>query len=664
MANTLYGYFLGDRVAYPVVDYFVKNNWKRFGLQKSMMNANGFFFFKFGDQAGMMNALNEGPWMIRSQPMFLEVWSPSVKLVKKEIKKVKVWVKIHEVPIAAYMEDGLSLIASAIGEPKALDSFTTSMCVDVWGRSSYARALVEISAENEFKEELVIAVPCLDGDGFVKEKAYVEYEWFPHRCGRCCVFGHNEDACPKQVTRVPMSGNKGVDSKKVARRTGFPVNKPKPKFEYRPVAPKVQVNPNVQPKPPNGVAVKNSFDALRYEKGESSKAGDDLGSDQEESDDEEVTEVYNETNEFIREDNHGTTTKKGASTPVSVVLNANYYVTRRELWQHLKMHKALVRNDPWVIMGDFNSALNLEDKSMGVSTISQGMREFKECVEEIEMFDVNRVGMHFTWNQKPKNGVGLLKKIDRVLGNNAFMTEYPESVAMFQPYGILDHCPCILKFPKVVNVKPRPFKFANFLVHKPKFLDIVKAEWDTSINGVYQFQVMKKLRMLKSPLRALLFAQGNLHKKVVDLREKLGSLQKAIDQDPTNEEACLDEEIFLKQKSKVEWLRAGDSNSAYFHMSLKSRNHRTRLDVITDANGTTYEGDKVPDVLVHYYENFLGCHGQVSLDPSPELFTEKLDAYRASHMIRPITLEEVKTAMFSIGNDKAPGPDGFTAAFF
>ncbi|XP_022019078.1 uncharacterized protein LOC110919108 [Helianthus annuus] len=519
--------------------------------------------------------------------MFLEVWSPSVKLVKKEIKKVKVWVKIHEVPIAAYTEDGLSLIASAIGEPKALDSFTTSMCVDVWGRSSYARSLVEISAENEFKEELVIAVPCLDGDGFVKEKVYVEYEWFPHRCGRCCVFGHNEDACPKQVTRVPMSGNKGkeqkevrhnvgskkgrstdvdgftdVDSKKVARRTGFPVNKPKPKFEYRPVAPKVQGNPNVQPKPPNGVAVKNSFDALRYEKGESSKAGDELGSDQEESNDEEVTEVYNETNEFIREDNHGTTTKKGASTPVSVVLNANYYVTRRELWQHLKMHKALVRNDPWVIMGDFNSALNLEDKSMGVSTISQGMREFKECVEEIEMFDVNRVGMHFTWNQKPKNGVGLLKKIDRVLGNTAFVTEYPESVALFQPYGISDHCPCILKFPKVVNVKPRPFKFANFLVHKPKFLDIVKAEWDTSINGVYQFQVMKKLRMLKSPLRALLFAQGNLHKKVVDLRDKLGSLQKAIDQDPTNEvlridetkvlsefqEACLDEERFLKQK--------------------------------------------------------------------------------------------------------------------
>ncbi|XP_021996237.1 uncharacterized protein LOC110893435 [Helianthus annuus] len=130
------------------------------------------------------------------------------------------------------------------------------------------------------------------------------------------------------------------------------------------------------------------------------------------------------------------------------------------------------------------------------------------------------------------------------------------------------------------------------------------------------------------------------------------------------QEACLDEERFLKQKSKVEWLRVGDSNSAYFHMSLKSRNHRSCIDVITDANGTSHEGDNVPDALVNHYENFLGYQGHVSLDPSPELFTKKLDTEVASNMVRPITLEEIKSAMFAIGNDKAPGPDGFTAAFF
>jgi hypothetical protein len=39
--NTLYGYFLGQRLAFPVVDYFVRNAWAKFGVQKVMMNAKG-----------------------------------------------------------------------------------------------------------------------------------------------------------------------------------------------------------------------------------------------------------------------------------------------------------------------------------------------------------------------------------------------------------------------------------------------------------------------------------------------------------------------------------------------------------------------------------------------------------------------------------------------
>ncbi|GJW08210.1 hypothetical protein Tco_1570633 [Tanacetum coccineum] len=36
----------------------------------------------------------------------------------------------------------------------------------------------------------------------------------------------------------------------------------------------------------------------------------------------------------------------------------------------------------------------------------------------------------------------------------------------------------------------------------------------------------------------------------------------------------------------------------------------------------------------------------------------------ALDMIRDVSEQEIKDAIFSIGNDKSPGPDGFTAAFF
>nr|XP_043610370.1 uncharacterized protein LOC122582052 [Erigeron canadensis] len=43
-------------------------------------------------------------------------------------------------------------------------------------------------------------------------------------------------------------------------------------------------------------------------------------------------------------------------------------------------------------MGDFNSSLNLEDSFSGASSISIGMREFKDCVERIDVMDVNSTG--------------------------------------------------------------------------------------------------------------------------------------------------------------------------------------------------------------------------------------------------------------------------------
>ncbi|XP_022030545.1 uncharacterized protein LOC110931459 [Helianthus annuus] len=329
-------------------------------------------------------------------------------------------------------------------------------------------------------------------------------------------------------------------------------------------------------------------------------------------------------------------------------------------------------------MGDFNSALNIEDKSISISSISPGMREFKDCVEEIEVFDIKRTGFHFTWSQKPKKGVGLLKKIDRVLGNLPFVSAFPDSVAMFRPYGVSDQCPCVLKLSSAGKNKPRPFKFANFLVHKPGFMDIVNSKWDVHINGVHQFRVIKKLTLMKSSLRALLFQRGNLHEKVVKLRGKLETIQRDIDRDPMNEflrgqeasvlrdfqEASLDEERFLKQKSKVEWLRAGDANTAYFHSSLKCRNHINRIEAISDSCGNLFDGDNVAAAFVNHYEQFLGSEGQVSLLPSPDLFSNKLNPKTANYMVRPVTLEEIKSAMFSIGNDKAPGPDGYTTAFF
>ncbi|GKA15753.1 zinc knuckle CX2CX4HX4C containing protein [Tanacetum coccineum] len=119
----------------------------------------GFFMFQFSSKEGMDSIMKNGPWQIRSIPLLLNVWNANSQPKKEDIKRVPVWVKMFNVPIIAYSEIGLSLITSKLGRPIMLDAHTSSMCLNSWGLSSFARALVEISADNDFVESLVVVIP-------------------------------------------------------------------------------------------------------------------------------------------------------------------------------------------------------------------------------------------------------------------------------------------------------------------------------------------------------------------------------------------------------------------------------------------------------------------------------------------------------------------------
>ena len=204
LEHTLYGYFIGNRMAFPVVDYYVKNNWAKYGLKKIMMNDKGFFFFKFDTQAGLESVLENGPWMIRKSPIILKKWSIGTSLCKEELTRIPIWVKLHDVPLQVFEDDGINLIASFIGKPIMLDSYTSSMCKDSWGRSSFARCLIEVGSVDELVEVITIGVPSLTGDGFTKESIRVEYEWRPPRCTLCKIFGHIYEHCTKKETTPPV----------------------------------------------------------------------------------------------------------------------------------------------------------------------------------------------------------------------------------------------------------------------------------------------------------------------------------------------------------------------------------------------------------------------------------------------------------------------------
>ncbi|GJU97362.1 zinc knuckle CX2CX4HX4C containing protein [Tanacetum coccineum] len=155
--HTLYGYFIGKRMAFLVVEYYVRNNWAKHGLKRIMMNSNGFFFFKFDLCVGLEAILEGGPWLIRKSLIILKKWLMDTRLFKEELTRILIWVKLHDV-----------------------------------------------NSEADLVDVVTIDIPSLTEDGFIKETIRVEYEWRLPRCDICKIFGHVHDHCPKKVVSTPI----------------------------------------------------------------------------------------------------------------------------------------------------------------------------------------------------------------------------------------------------------------------------------------------------------------------------------------------------------------------------------------------------------------------------------------------------------------------------
>ncbi|GJV17146.1 hypothetical protein Tco_1362469 [Tanacetum coccineum] len=602
--NSLVGFFVEKSVAFPLVQNYVTNTWSKFRFQKVMRDDDDVFYFKFTSTTGLEQVLEQGPSLIRNQPLILTKWTPNLALSKDKVTKVPVWMKIHKVPVVAYSEDGLSLIATQIGKPIMLDSFTSSMCTEPWGRLGFAHALIEVTVEKELKQVVTMAVPIVDGEGYTMKRMSVEYEWKPSHCTECLV----------------RKKGKKVGNGQTGHTDGFKFDKQKPKYAWN--VRTTQTNDTKHKANSdegiNLVKLKNHFNALQdqdgvfiaNEVGESSRnVGDTSVFGNSETENlESESEVEEMANEYV--------TKVDRNAPME----------RQKLWTDLEIHKNMVRDKPWVLLGDFNVALNMEDIFSGSSKLNAAMCDFKDCVKNIKVFDINSSGLLYTWNQKPKGEGGILKKLDRIMGNIEFVDMFPGAYALFQPYRISDHALAVLKIPSLLFSKPKPFKFYNFLAHKDNFVEVVFMQLD----------------------------------------KQLDEVQKAIDLDPSNRvlrdeeaayiqafnEAKIDEERFLRQKAKIEWLEVGDSNSAYFHKSIKCRNQRSRIDVITTVNDVVVHGNCVPDVFVSHYESFIGM-GMVCEDLNISgLFNKQVSEISNANMIRIVTNEEIKRAMFYIGDDK------------
>jgi hypothetical protein len=129
------------------------------------------------------------------------------------------------------------------------------------------------------------------------------------------------------------------------------------------------------------------------------------------------------------------------------------------------------------------------------------------------------------------------------------------------------------------------------------------------------------------------------------------------------ETSILMEEVSWRQKSRVLWLKEGDKCTKFFHSIANSNRRNNSIDSLLiggklSTNQAEIRTTLASSIKSYSPSNVVGGRGWMAFPLIPFLESE------ACWLERDFGEEEVRKVVTAMAGDKAPGPDGFSMAFF
>ncbi|XP_045791549.1 uncharacterized protein LOC123886261 [Trifolium pratense] len=299
---------------------------------------------------------------------------------------------------------------------------------------------------------------------------------------------------------------------------------------------------------------------------------------------------------------------------VNVYSSCNF-VKKKKMWEDLLTLKQHSGVGEWCVGGDFNAILHSSERIGSSADGRQSERiMFNRFVEEMGVIDVPVLGKKFSWisaDGKSKS------RIDRFLLSDGFVTKHGITGQWIGDRDISDHCPIWL----IVSPKdwgPKPFRVINGWLDHPDFISFVESSWKSFVvHGKKAYVLKEKFKLLKESLRKwnreiFGFLDLNIEKTVKDINDIEGLLGgDDMDVELTRREGLNKDfwrqlhlkESLLKQKSRTRWVKEGDSNTRYFHESIKSRRRRNQLMALKDEDHWVHGVKEVKGFVKNFFEN-------------------------------------------------------------
>ncbi|XP_062074066.1 uncharacterized protein LOC133778209 [Humulus lupulus] len=687
---------LGANPPFAIFEGFIKKMWGNLGIEKIARLNVGHTLVKFRDEVTKDLVLENGVLHFDRKPVIVRPWTTELDHLRL-VKSVPVWVRLPGLGLQYWGTKCLSALVSTLRRPILVDKVTKDRSM-----MKFARVLVEI----DITDEVPKSIQFMNERGQLMEQL-AEFEWLLTQCKNCKVYGHIVSLCNRKKEEIwkpkdqKAGGADGILESPKAHLQSTNVEGVTTHISKTDQEKENQSSSNINvdhedvwvtPKRVGGVKklahkgqnkLKNTYDVLQDKRLEGLKMDDNsvgLGSFLE-------TKLRGEkVEDMMRNYFNGWSFYKGSVNEGRILLvwKSNMLVVDIIQESDQFIH-TLIKEFPaaaWLLTGDFNSVFDGDDRLGGRSVTTVEMNDAQSWKALGMADELRSIGSHFTWTNNQAGRARIYSKIYRIFKNEEWIDLFPESVAVIRWDIFSDHCYYLIKTLQEVVSGFKPFRFFNMWIEHAKFKNTVMDCWNKLVNALGLDKVMVQLKRLSRVLRQFNKHEiGDVECNFQAAKERYNRAQTQCQQAPHIDVFQIEEQTtfnmlvqqyrvydsYLRQRSKVNWLRFGDDNTTYFHACLKQWKEINRITSFVTETGQLVENyEEVVDHFILHFRNALGSHSKTlgSIQNDCFIHGNILSLEHQLALIKPFSRKDVKSAMFSIGSIKSPGPDGYGSGFF
>lgn len=254
------------------------------------------------------------------------------------------------------------------------------------------------------------------------------------------------------------------------------------------------------------------------------------------------------------------------------------------------------------MVGDLNAICCLDEKRGGVARLDPSALLLNVDINLLNVIDVKENNGIFTWNNKRCGEEAISERLDRFLVSFLWMGVNWSTSSEILDWGGLDHWPIKLSTKSFIVLKNPSFKFQLMWLRDISLQDLMPIWWAEGklAYGWEMYSFVKILQYVKYKLKRWnKQCFGNLHSNKINAQVRLDNITRLIRNQMLAlelqseekfsikdlEEWELSEEIFSKQKSRIDWLQEGDGNTAFFNNFVEARRNGNLITYLMSTDG-------------------------------------------------------------------------------